>query len=51
MVTRGERVGDGELDEASQKMGCLQTASYKVSTRDIMYKMINNIIDTAKYYI
>lgn len=29
-------------------------ASYKlpvISTRDIMYKMINNIIDTAIYYI
>ena len=35
--------GEGELDNDSQKV---QTSSSKISTRDVMYNMIN-IINTA----
>ena len=38
---------EGKLDEGGRK---LQTPSYKINTRDVMYNMIN-IINTAICYI
>ena len=46
-VTRGRGWGKGELDEGGQKV---QTCSYEINTRDVMYNMIN-IINTAVCYI
>ena len=46
-VTRSEGWEEEELDEGSQKE---EMSSYKVSTMDVMYNMIN-IINTAVFYI
>ena len=43
VVTRGRGWEEGELDEGGQKV---TTCSYKISTRDVTYNMIN-IINTA----
>ena len=47
MITSGQGLRDGELDECSQKV---QLPSYKKGIMDIMYNMIN-IINIAAYHI
>ena len=46
VVTRGEEYGEGKWDEGSQKV---QTSSYKVNSRDVMYNI--NIINIAVCYV
>ena len=46
VATRGGEEGEGELDEGRQN---IQTFSYKISTRDVMYNMIK-ISNTAVCY-